>query len=80
MLPEDHPDMAVSLRNLARLQEGLQRYAEALKLVMEAHAIWLAAGGPDDVDTREAASKIERLGQFTTGSGTNKPSSGCLLS
>ena len=63
-LPEDHPDIALSLWNLALLYKEQRRYEKALPMFEEAHAIWLAARGPEHVDTRDAAGKLEELRQL----------------
>ncbi len=49
-LGPEHPDVAISLNNLARLYTGQGRYAEAEPLIQRALAIWEKALGPDHPD------------------------------
>jgi hypothetical protein len=63
-LPEDHPDIARSLWNLARMYETMKQYEKALPMFEEAHAICLAAHGPEHVDTSDAAGMVEELRQL----------------
>ncbi|HZO86771.1 MAG TPA: tetratricopeptide repeat protein [Chthonomonadaceae bacterium] len=51
-LPEGHPDIALSLNNLAGLYRSQGRYDEAEPLYQEAFAIFIAALGPQHPNTQ----------------------------
>ena len=50
-LTEGHPDIALSLWHLALIYKAMQQYEKAPPMFEEACAIWLAAHGPEHVDT-----------------------------
>ena len=69
-LPAGHPSIAGSLWGLASIESSLNElrvkecHVEALPIFEEAHAIWLAAYGPEHAHTRMALDKIEGLRQL----------------
>ena len=63
-LPAGHPHIGVSLWGLALLNDLKGCHTEALPTFEEAHAIWLAAHGPEHARTRKVVDKIEELRQL----------------
>jgi tetratricopeptide (TPR) repeat protein len=63
-LPEDHPNVALSLWNLALIYMTMKQYEKALLMFEEAGAIWLAAHGPEHKQARMVAGMVEELRQL----------------